>query len=217
MSTVPPISEIANQAKRRKTSYGALQAAFAEAESLDLSALGSHIDRLSERQKEWLLVSKFGLTRVNEVCRLLSRIPDSVTISQRAHLLSCLPLNPEDLKSLSDFISDHCPHLIKGRCSNFSLICWGFCGSARLEWNMTYDINILRLRGVLMQRVLDPSCSCWDQGGHLYSTVSSAMSAIKIQPNCPGNQSSGVLHGPYPQLVSHASPSYPKREKGSGK
>jgi hypothetical protein len=111
------MSEIANEAKRRKTCYAAFRSAFTGAESLDLTALESYVDKLSQREKEWLLVSKFGFTQVNQVCAHLSRIPESVTSSQRGQLLSCLPLSAEDVNSISHFILDHCPHLlVKGRC-----------------------------------------------------------------------------------------------------
>ena len=71
MALLPFIGDIAGQSKRRKSEFGSLRSTYSVAMSLDLSALGSNIDKLSGEEKEWLLVSKFGLTRVNEVCRVL--------------------------------------------------------------------------------------------------------------------------------------------------
>ena len=74
-----------SQSKRRKSELTTLITAFETASSLDLS--GIEKCQLSTRQKEWYLVSKFGLTSVNRVSRALRIIPDSITDSHKTQML----------------------------------------------------------------------------------------------------------------------------------
>ena len=68
---------------RQKSELAAVKAAYETASSLDLTGVRSEVLdlKLSPREKEWYLVSKFDLYSVNKVSQALREIPDSITDS----------------------------------------------------------------------------------------------------------------------------------------
>ena len=85
MSVLPSVSDLANAAKRRKSELSALRSTYEAARGCDIGLLAE--EKLSPQQKEWLLLSKFGVSSVNKVRRAVLAIPAVLTASQKTSLL----------------------------------------------------------------------------------------------------------------------------------
>ena len=71
------ISGIAVQVKRRRTELLAFTSAYESVASLDIEKLLSE-DKLTQQQREWLLVSRFGNASVSKMCKTMQFIPASL-------------------------------------------------------------------------------------------------------------------------------------------
>ena len=110
---LPSLSDIAGKAKRRKVSLSAFRAEYESVTSLDILSILAE-ESLTQHQKEWLLISKFGISCVISVCQILKTIPSSLTDSQKATLLVnlCGP-DETDRRQVAELIERYCPHLLE--------------------------------------------------------------------------------------------------------
>lgn len=113
MSVLPSISDLANAAKRQKGELSVLRSAYESVTGYDIGILAE--EKFSPQQKEWLLLSKFGVSSVNKVCRAVRAIPAVLTASQKTSLLVQLTgpgVKSDTAKQIADCIQCYCPHLI---------------------------------------------------------------------------------------------------------
>ena len=110
---LPAISDIAVQAKRRKSELLPFTSAYESVVSLDIRKLISE-DKLTQHQREWLLLSRFGVTCISKMCKILQTIPISLTDSQKSSLLAKLcEMKPDKADQLAELIQSYCPHLLE--------------------------------------------------------------------------------------------------------
>ena len=110
---LPSIGGFAAQAKRRKSELLAFTSAYESVVSLDVRNLLSE-KKLTQQQREWLLLSRFGFTCVSKMCRVLQAIPASLTDSQKRTLVAKLcEMQLDQADQLAELIQSYCPHLIE--------------------------------------------------------------------------------------------------------
>ena len=101
MSMLPSVTDLANAAKRHKGELSALRSTYESARGYDIGILAE--EKLSPQQKEWLLLSKFGVPSVTKVCRAVRAIPAVLTASQKTNLLVQLTgpaVKPDTVKEI---------------------------------------------------------------------------------------------------------------------
>ena len=108
MAQLPSIDDLKSRAKRQKTEIASLKAAFSTVSSLNISE--EKVCKLSQEEREFWLVAKFGLTQVSKLCRVMKSIPSTLTKKQREDFAT--RLYGEECKSLLVSILECCPHLI---------------------------------------------------------------------------------------------------------
>ena len=82
-----------------------LKAAYTTCSSLNISE--EKVCKLSQEEREFWLVAKFGLTQVNKLCRVMKSIPSTLTKKQKEDIAT--RLYGEECQSP---ILECCPHLI---------------------------------------------------------------------------------------------------------
>ena len=105
MVELPSIDDLKSRAKRQKTEIASLKAAFSTCSSLNISE--EKVCKLSQEEREFWLVAKFGLTQVNKLCRVMKSIPSTLTKKQKEDFLY-----GEECQSLLVSILECCPYLI---------------------------------------------------------------------------------------------------------